>query len=162
MRDGSGRPPPFFAAINGTYNASSGQPIPAGKAGQVIVSPGGIPGKPLKPVVNTAGSPTLDGMAGVPLNDVKVDSPDFNEENVVSDNATVALEFQGAYPIRPGSQVADSDTLTSWVADLTELTGMPLVRFRMVFDVGADTANYPFGVSSYRPQADYVRMRTVY
>jgi hypothetical protein len=162
LRDGSGRPPPFFAAINGTYNASGGEVIPPGKDGQVVLSPGGIPGKPLKPVKDTAGNPLLDGLPGVPLNDLKVDSPDFSEINVVSDNATVTLEFQGAYPIRPGSEIPDTDSTSGWVADLTELTGMPLVRFRMTFDVGADPSNYPFGLGSYRPQADYVRMRTIY
>ena len=30
----------------------------------------------------------------------------------------------------------DDATLTEWVADLTELTGMPLVRFRVTFGNG--------------------------
>ncbi len=162
VRDGSGRPPPFFEAVKGTYHASAGVPVPPGKEGQVILSSGSIPGKPLKPVQDTVGNPTLDGLAGVPKNDIKVDSPDFNEANVVSNNSTVTLEFQAAYAVRPGSHVPDSTTLTAWVPDLTDLSGMPLVRFRMVFDVGADVINYPFGVDSYRPQADYVRLRTTY
>jgi len=57
--------------------------------------------------------------------------------------------------------VPDLTTLTPWVSDLTELDGFPLVRFQVVFDLDSNPS-LPFGVSSLRPAADYVRMRSTY
>ena len=40
--------------------------------------------------------------------------------------------------------------------------GFELVRFRVHFDLTADTDEFPFGTESWRPQVDYVRMRMDY
>ena len=48
------------------------------------------------------------------------------------------------------------------MSDLRELDGYPLVRFQVVFDVGVDEATFPFGVESFKPKVDYVRLRATY
>jgi hypothetical protein len=169
-RDAAGLAPPHFAGLYGTYNAFTGT-IPAGKDGQVIVAnpvasvPGDTPAHfvadtGLIPVFDPGLCPTL-GASSPPRNDVKVDAPEYGIENAITDNATVSLQFQGAFPIRAGSHVPDPDTLTNWAADLRELSGYPLVRFRVTFDLANDSA-YPFGPSSKRPGVDRVRIRAEY
>jgi hypothetical protein len=91
-----------------------------------------------------------------------VDAPEFTTENAITDNASVQVLFQGARAVRPGSRVPDPDTITEWVTDLTVLDGYELVRFQVVFDIGEDTVNYPFGLDSYRPEVDQLRLRTTY
>jgi hypothetical protein len=171
FRNAQGLAPPLFTGgINGTYNTKQGV-VPPGKDGQVITeSP--VLGKPAHYVDNTGAIPFFDpGLCVVgpgpypPFNDIKVDAPEVPElgiENAISDNATVGLVFQGAFPIRAGSHVPDPDTLTAWVSDLRELSGYPLVRFQAIFDLSADTANFPFGVDSFRPAVDRVRVRATY
>jgi hypothetical protein len=164
MRDGSGRPPPFFQPFHGTYNAA-GDPIPAGKEGEVITG-AAVPGKPAHYVENAGSTDTGlfgegVGSGGVPYNDVKVDAPDLLQSDAISDNATVTVLFQGAYPVRAGSSIPDAETLTDWVADLTELTGHPLVRFKVTFDLTADPG-FEFNVDSLRPKVDELRLRTGY
>jgi hypothetical protein len=169
-RSAQGRTPPFFAPVNGTYNAAAGV-VPPGKDGQVILA-GDVPTKPMKYVANAGFAPVDPGLFGngvgngdppdPPFNDLKIDSPEFGQDNALTNNATVVLQYQGAYAIRPGSGVPDVTTLTEWVSDVTELNGMPLVRFRVSFDVGADVGAFPFGLDSYRPQSDYIRLRATY
>ncbi len=167
-RDAMGRLPPFFRTVHGTHNASFAPP-PPDKLGHVQV------GAPVPTAgvsahyVKDAGfaEPGLNG-SGLPgeppFNDVKVDAPDVGVliKDVVTDNAFVLLEFQAAHPVRAGSHVPDPGTLTPWLADLTELDGHELVRFRVHFDLSADPTGFPFGVSSFRPQVDYVRVRMDY
>jgi len=163
-------PPLFTSGINGTYNAKQGV-VPPSKDGQVITS-GAVLGKPAHFVAKTGLIPFFDpGLCVVgpgpypPFNDVKVDAPEVPElglENAISDNATVAVVFQGAFPIRAGSHVPDADTLTGWVSDLRQLSGYPLIRFQVVFNLAADSGQYPFGVGSFRPAVDRVRMRANY
>ncbi len=167
LRDAAGLAPPLFPdGVNGTYNAKVG--VPAGKDGQVVLGaevPGDAPAKFLANIPPLA-APLCDNAAGglpdPPFNDIKVDSPEFSLENVLTNNATVALLFQGAFPVRSGSSVPDPDTLTQWVSDLRELSGYPLVRFQVVFDLGAEPEIYPFGPDSLRPAVDRVRLRTEY
>jgi hypothetical protein len=171
FRNAQGVPPPLFSGgINGTYNAKQGV-VPPDKEGNVITG-SAVVGKPAHYVAKTGSIPFFDpGLCVVgpgpypPYNDIKVDAPEVPElgiENAISDNAAVSLFFQGAYPVRAGSHVPDDSTLTEWVADLRELSGYPLVRFQVVFDLAADTATYPFGVDSFRPAVDRVRMRANY
>ncbi len=161
-----GVPPPLFDGIHGTYNALEGL-VPVGKDGLVVtagtataqahfVKNAGLP--PFDPGLCTTGGST------VPFNDIKVDAPDIASpiENAVSDNATVALQFQGAYPVRAGSHVPDPGTLTAWVSDLRELSGYPLIRFQVTFDLAKDTATYPISADSFRPSVDRVRLRAQY
>jgi hypothetical protein len=91
-----------------------------------------------------------------------VDAPEFAIDNALTDNGTVTLLFQGAFAIRSGSHVPDPDTLTGWVSDLRALSGYPLVRFQVVFDVSKDHNLYPFSANSMRPAVDRVRMRVRY
>jgi len=166
-RDLAGRTPPFFAAFHGTYNAAEGL-VPTGLDGQVKVG-AHVVNKPAR-IVQATGfvDPGLFGngpdQGDPPFNDVAVDAPDTQLllQDAVSDNATVTVLFQGAYPVRSGSSVPDEESLTAWVTDLSQLTGFPLVRFRVVFDLGADTENLPFGVDSFRPRVRYLRMRATY
>ncbi len=171
FRNSQGLAPPLFASgINGTYNAKLGV-VPPSKDGQVITG-SGVLNKPAHHVTNTGAIPFFDpglcvaGPGPYPaFNDIKVDAPEVPElglENAISDNATVTLLFQGAFPIRAGSHVPDSTTLTGWVSDLRELSGYPLIRFQVAFDLSADVNNYPFGVGSFRPAVDRVRIRTKY
>ena len=46
--------------------------------------------------------------------------------------------------------------------DLRDLTGYPLIRFRVTFDLSIDVANFPFGPNSFRPAVDNVRVRASY
>jgi hypothetical protein len=169
-RDAAGLTPPHFPGVFGTYNAFTGT-IPFGKDGQVIVAnpvasvPGDTPAHfvaqtGLIPVFDPGLCPSL-GSSSPPRNDVKVDAPEYGVENAITDNATVSLQFQGAFPVRAGSHVPDSDTLTAWVSDLRELSGYPLVRFRVTFNLANDPA-YPFGPASKRPGVDRVRIRAKY
>jgi len=93
---------------------------------------------------------------------VKVDAVEFSLPDAVTSNAKVSVRFQGAHPVRAGSRVPDGATLTPWVDDLTLLSGFALVRFRVVFDLGQDVETWPFGVDSYRPRVDWVRLRSRY
>jgi len=165
MRDAQGVPPPFFAAVNGTYNAASG-PVPPGLAGRVVTS-GDAPNNQPAQLVAGAGplDPGLFGPGGpdVPTNDIKVDAPELSLPNAISNNASVTYEFQGGFPVRAGGHVPDPATLSAWVADLTELDGYPLVRFRVRFDLEASTdPDLSFGPDSMRPLVDYVRLRPTY
>lgn len=161
-RDLLGRTPPFFAAVHGTHNAGVG-PVPAGQEGRVVLG-GVVPGHPAR-FVDDSG-PADPGLTpdGPPFNDLKVDAPDSGVGlvNAVTDNAHVALWFQGAHPVRPGSQVPDPATLSAWTADLTALDGHTLVRFQVVFDLDAQPDLHPLGPASLRPQVDWVRLRTSY
>jgi hypothetical protein len=119
-------------------------------------------------VANTGTIPIFDpglcaslGSSSPPFNDIKVDAPDYGIENALTDNATVVLEFQGAFPVRAGSRVPDPATLSGWIADLRELSGYPLVRFRVTFNLAKDPA-FPFGPDSKRPGVDRVRIRARY
>jgi hypothetical protein len=167
-RDAMGRTPPFFSSVHGTYNEGVG-PVPSGEDGRVILG-GAVPGAPARYVANAGfNDPGLlsnppGGTANPPFNDLKVDAPDEGVATVdaVSNNAAVSLLFQGAHPIRPGSQVPDPDTLTAWVADVTSLDGHALVRFQVRFDLSEDQEAHPFGADSMRPQVDWVRLRTSY
>ncbi|MFT7462157.1 MAG: hypothetical protein ACI9EF_000494 [Pseudohongiellaceae bacterium] len=175
-REGSGRPPPFFEAFHGTFNAEGGafvEPIPPGSEGTVRVGapvpgndpghfvvnggyddPGLFPGQPVG--VGTPPNP--------PFNDIKVDAPDLSVPlpNVLTDNASVEVLFQGAYGLRAGSQLPDPETMSPWTADLTDLTGMPLVRFSVRFDLNHAPAQLPFGSGSLRPLVDMLRLRIRY
>lgn len=165
-RDVSGLAPPLFAGILGTYNELLGAP-PVGKAGEVVTA-NPVPSVPAKFVANTGFPPFDPGLCGngsppdPPYNDIKVDSPEYAIENAITNNASVKLLFQGAFPVRSGSSVPDPDSLSGWVADLRELSGYPLVRFQVVFDVAVDAQAYPFGPDSLRPAVDRVRLRVEY
>jgi hypothetical protein len=170
MRNAQGLAPPFFEGIHGTYNALQGT-VPVGKDGQVIVG-NPVPNVPGNTsahyVANTGSIPFFDpglcsgqGSASPPYNDLKVDAPEYSLQNALTDNAAVTLQFQGALPVRAGSHVPDPDTLTDWVVDLRELSGYPLVRFRVTFDLAVN-ATYPFGPDSKRPAVDWVRIRARY
>jgi hypothetical protein len=167
LRDASGIAPPLFSAgINGTYNDLVGVP-PAGKDGQIITG-NPVPGVPGHFVLNTGFPPFDPGLCGngsppdPKYNDIKCDSPEYSVDNVVTDNASVKLFFQGAFPIRAGSHVPDPATLSDWVSDLRDLSGYALVRFQVVFDVSVDPKLFPFSVDSLRPAVDEVRMRVRY
>jgi len=167
LRDASGIAPPLFSpGFNGTYNDLLGVP-PPGKDGQIVTA-NPVPGVPAHFVANTGFPPFDPGLCGngappdPAYNDVKVDSPEFALDNVVTDNATVTVQFQGAFAIRAGSHVPDPDTLSAWVSDVRELSGYPLVRFQVVFDVSVDSDLYPFNVNSMRPAVDELRMRVKY
>lgn len=169
-RDSAGLAPPLFPGINGTYNALLGS-LPPGTEGQVVLGQpvGNVPGDtPAHFVAKTGLIPGFDpglcpnlGAASPPFNDIKVDSPDYGIDNAITDNAKVTLEFQGAFAIRAGSHVPDPDTVTVWVSDLRALSGFPLVRFRVNFDLGINGA-FPFGPDSKKPGVDSLRLRTEY
>ncbi|MFT7465159.1 MAG: hypothetical protein ACI9EF_003523, partial [Pseudohongiellaceae bacterium] len=170
----SGRTPPFFDGFHGTHNAADssgfapeveglvqlGAPVsPAAIPARYVVNagfadPGLVPGSPVG-----SGSPP-----NPPYNDFKVQAPDPSVvlDDVVTNNASVKIEFQGAYALRSGGHTPDPGTLTGWVSDITELSGYPLIRFQVGFDLGQDVSNYPFGPTSLRPQLDYLRVRAGY
>jgi hypothetical protein len=119
-------------------------------------------------VANTGLIPVFDpglcanqGAGGPPQNDIKVDAPEYGIENAITDNASVSVQFQGAFPVRAGSHIPDPDSLTAWVTDLRDVSGYPLVRFRVTFDLAKDPA-YPFGPTSKRPGVDRLRIRAEY
>jgi hypothetical protein len=165
-RDFAGRHPPLFEGFNGTFNNLLGLIDPA-KDG-LIITGNSVPGNPAHFISNTGFFPFDPGLCSTgsttdpPFNDLRVASPEFSLEDALSDNATVALHFQGAFPIRAGSHVPDPDSLTAWVSDIRDLTGYSLVRFRATFDLARDTATYPFGPDSFRPALDRVRVRAKY
>jgi len=164
--------PPLFPGLNGTYNDLLGVP-PPGKEGQIVLGAplSNPPGNtPAHHVANTGQIPTFDpGLcpqasppsSSPPFNDVKVDAPAYGLDNVLTDNATVRVEFQGAYAIRAGSHVPDADTMTGWVSDLRDLSSYPLVRFRITFDLDANP-NFPFAPDSQKPGVDSLRVRAAY
>jgi hypothetical protein len=167
VRDVNGLAPPLFPdGFNGTYNPLN-EPPPPGKDGQVITA-NAVTGIPAHFVANTGIDPfgkklCTDGPLPHPeFNDVKVDAPEFAVENALTDNATVTVQFQGALPIRSGSHVPDPDTLTEWTSDLSEVSGYPLVRFQVAFNVSKDPELYPFSINSMRPAVDRVRIRARY
>jgi hypothetical protein len=169
-RDAAGLSPPHFAGLYGTYNAFTGA-IPDGKDGQVVISnpvPSVTGDTPAHFVADTGLIPVFDpglcsflGSSSPPLNDIKVNAPEYGIENAITDNATVSVHFQGAFPVRAGSHVPDPDSLTEWVADLRDVSGYPLVRFRVTFDLSKDPA-YPFSPGSKRPGVDRLRIRAAY
>jgi len=164
-RDATGLPPPFLAPVRGTYNAATG-PVPEGLDGLVVTdapAAGGVPAHhvagagPLDPGLFGPGGPFL------PTNDIAVSAPELGLADAVPDNASVRLLFQGAFGVRAGSHVPDPQTLTSWVADPTVLSGHPLIRFRVRFDLGvSDEPGLAFGPGAMRPRVDRVRLRPSY
>ena len=172
FRDSAGLAPPLFPGFNGTYNDVLGVPPPGKEALVVVGAPVSNPpgSTPAHFVDNTGSIPTFDpGLCpeadppstSPPFNDIKVDSPDYALDNVITDNASVRVEFQGAYAIRAGSHVPDPDTLTGWVSDLRDLSGYPLVRFRVTFDLDVNP-NFPFAPDSKKPGVDSLRVRAAY
>jgi hypothetical protein len=170
----SGRTPPFFEGFNGTHNVTDSSSFTAEQEGQVQlgapVSPTSIPARYVvnagftDPGLN-AGTPVGSGTPpNPPYNDFKVQAPDVGIalDDVLTDNAAVKIEFQGAYALRAGSHLPDVQTITPWVSDLTELSGYPLIRFQVSFDLGQDLEGFPFGPESMRPQLDYLRLRVEY
>ena len=164
MRDGDGIPPPLFDAFHGTYNGLF-EAIPEGGEGQVKANGLLAQSPEAKKVDNTV--PLDPGLfadfTGVPpFNDIKVDAPELSLENVLTDNATVTVLFQGAHPVRAGSHVPDPATQTAWTSKLRDLSGYALVRFQVTFDLGADTDEYPFAADTFRPAVDELRVRASY
>ena len=159
-------PPLFTDGFNGTYNALN-EPPPPGLDGQVVLG-SAVTNFPAHFVANTGPAPFGQKLCstGLPphpdFNDVKVDAQEFAIENAITDNATVVVQFQGALPIRAGSHVPDPDTLTEWTTDLSQLSGYPLIRFQVVFDVSKDHELYPFSINSMKPAVDNVRIRAKY
>ncbi len=166
MRNEAGRPPPFFAPVHGTLLATNGAPSPEADGRVELAS--SVPGLPLHYVANTPLSPFDPGLFGggsppdPAFNDIAVNAPEYSIDNAVTDNAHVSLVFQGAYGVRAGSQVPDPTTLTEWTGDLPSLSGYPLVRFSVVFQLTADIDAWPFGPDSKRPAVDRVRVRMSY
>ncbi|MGQ0553712.1 MAG: hypothetical protein ACT4PU_10890 [Planctomycetota bacterium] len=169
LRNSQGVAPPLFDGMHGTYNALLGV-VPPGLDGEVVVSGvvPQVPGTtPAHFVANTGPIPFFDpGLCaqggGAPFNDIEVDVPEYSLPNAITDNAVVTIFFQGAYPIRAGSAVPDSATVTSWVSDLRALSGYPLIRFQISFDLGANLALFPLDATSKRPAVDSVRLRAKY
>lgn len=165
-RDGDGVSPPFFAGVAGTYNALVSGFDPADES--LVIATSNVPGEPARYVTNTPGNPfdpglVVDGVnTGLPFNDIAVNAPELSIQNAITNNASVSLQFQGAFPVRVGSSVPDAATRSEWVADLRELNGYPLVRFRVTFDLGIDPQQFPFGLDSFRPSVDFVRVRADY
>ena len=166
-RDASGRTPPFFESLHGTFNLGAGL-VPAGMDGRVRLA-ASVPGASVPARYMQDAGPAEIGLFGdpgtdPPWNDIKVDSPDpgLGLQDVVTDNAAVRLLFQGARPVRAGSHVPDPDSLSPWVADPTTLDGYPLVRFQVEFALDQEPELLPFGPSSARPQVDRVRLRAAY
>ena len=163
-RDEDGTPPPLFSPFHGTYNGLF-EAIPPGQEGQVKATGIMAETQQAKKVDNTAPlDPGLFGdFTGVPpFNDVSVESPELALQDVVTNNASVTILFQGAHPVRAGSHVPDPATLTTWTSKLRDLSGYALVRFQVTFDLGSDTASFPFGADSFRPAMDTLRLRTSY
>ena len=170
----SGRTPPFFAGFHGTYNAGAGVPTPTGADGRVRVgAPVPFQNVPAKWVLNAGFDdpglfPGLGLGQGTPpnpsYNDIKVDAPDavIGLQDVVTNNAYVTVRFQGARAVLPGSHVPDETSLSPWVSDLAALSGFPLIRFEVEFDLGIDPVGFPFGPQALRPLVDYVRLRASY
>jgi hypothetical protein len=165
-RADDGIPAPFFERFHGTYTGLF-EAIPPGRESQVKANGQLAETSLAKKVDNTApfDPGVFEDFSGIPpYNDIKVDAPEpqFSLEDAVTNNATVTVVFQGAYPVRAGSQVADPSSMTEWTPRLSELSGYPLLRFQVTFDVGADLDAFPFEAQSYRPAVDYMRVRASY
>lgn len=162
-RDALGRAPPFFDALNGVFANAT----PYGDAGEVITS-SPVPGVPALYVANTPGAPfdpglIVDGLVtDAPFNDVKVDAEEWGLQNAISSAATVRFTFQGAFGVRHGSSTPDPATITDWTADLSSLSGYPLVRFRIVFDIDGTSPLVASPSTLPRPAVDSLRMRMRY
>jgi len=95
-------------------------------------------------------------------NDIEIYAPDWDGGAVhyIPEENEVSVMFQGARPIVPGSKVPDPDSITEWTGDITSLSGMQFIRFR----VGLNTAKDGFNLtpSSPKPQVNFVRVKMQY
>jgi hypothetical protein len=93
------------------------------------------------------------------LYDIEVDAPDVGMEDYIPDGNEVAILFQGADALVPGSKVPDPASVTDWTADLASLSGKQFVRFR----VRLDTADgVPLTAANPKPQVNRVRVKVQY
>ncbi len=163
MRNANGRTPPFFSPVHGTHDSDgsgwlegeveTSSPVPGSPA--LFVK--NTPGAPFDPSLHVDGIPTQE-----PFNDIKLDAVEIGVDNAVSLAAQVRWLFQGAFGTRHGSSVPDPDTLTEWTGDLESISGYPLVRFRVVFDIDATSELINNDATFPRPVVDSLRLRMTY
>ena len=78
--------------------------------------------------------------------------------NYIPPNATVQVEFQGADAVVAGSKEVDPATITPWTAEITDLDGMQFLRYRITFDITADSSE--LGPESPRPAVQTVQIES--
>lgn len=115
---------------------------------------------PITGVVITENGYVKDWHKGNELyNDIEVDAPSKSIDNYIPEDNEVNVMFQGARAVAPGLHVPDPDTMTPWTADVTNLHGYPLVRFRVRLDAAK---NGDLNNGSPRPQVNRIRIRVKY
>jgi len=93
------------------------------------------------------------------LNDIEVDAPDLGLEDYIPAENEVAILFQGARALVPGSKATDPASFTSWTADITSLSGYQFVRFRIALDTAHGV---PLTATNPKPQVNIVKIRVEY
>ncbi len=105
---------------------------------------------------------TINGFVPNPGDiDFEVYAPDWNHGMVhyIPEENEVVIQFQGADAAAPGSKIPDRNSWTDWTADITLLSGMQFIRFR----VRLDTAHgKPLTPKSPKPQINFLRIRMQY
>jgi hypothetical protein len=72
-------------------------------------------------------------------------------------NATIKVEFQGANAIAEGSKEADPASFTNWSASPSIADGMQFIRWRISFDLTANTSD-PLGPDTPRPTVQSIQI----
>jgi len=93
------------------------------------------------------------------LNDIQVDAPDLGLTDYIPDENEVAILFQGADALTPGSPIPDPASKTAWTADIASLSGKQFVRFRVRLDTAKGV---PLKDTNPKPQVNMVRIRVRY
>jgi len=103
---------------------------------------------------------TSNGYIPTPdLYDIEVDAPDVGIEDYIPAENEVAVLFQGADALVPGSMVPDPASVTGWTADLASLSGKQFVRFRVRLDTASGV---PLLATNPKPQVNRVRVKVQY
>jgi hypothetical protein len=102
---------------------------------------------------------TVNGHVVVGDNDIEVNAPDVPLPNYIPDDNRVAVQFQGADALMPGSKVPDVDGATEWTTELSSLHGKQFIRFMVGFNVAYDSTIAP---DSLKPQVNKLRIRMKY
>jgi len=96
-------------------------------------------------------------------NDIRVDSPDKGEANLIPLTNEVAIQFQATDAVSAGSKIPNEDPALvnddTWTHELESLSGKQFVRYRIRFNVAKGT---DLNVKNPKPQVNFTRLRLKY
>jgi len=95
-------------------------------------------------------------------NDIEVDAPDLMKKNFIPNDNEVAVQFQGADAVLPGSKIPNENpsVMSDWTWDLASLSGKQFIRFRIRINVAKHSGDV--NPDNSKPQVNFIRLRMNY